>query len=152
MFHHCYRLVGLVAKASTSEAEDPGFKSRLRRDFWGVESYQWLKNWHSSGYPPRRLALQGQRWDCSAWCQYTVNGWDGKFGLQLLSQCGSTYNCLSRSVPEIHLHAAGTLSNQPTNKQFRHCLLQWLATFTGHASVVLTSVVKQGFFSPVVQC
>ena len=26
-------------------------------------------------------------------------------------------NCLSRSVPEIHWHVAGTLSNQPTNKQ-----------------------------------
>ena len=25
--------------------------------FFGVESYQWLKNWHSSGYPYRRLAL-----------------------------------------------------------------------------------------------
>ena len=24
--------------------------------------------------------------------------------------------CLNRSVPEIHLHVAGTLSNQPTNK------------------------------------
>ena len=34
--------------------------------------------------------------------------------LQLLSQCGSTYNCLSRSVPEIHSHVAGTLSK---NKQ-----------------------------------
>ena len=27
-------------KASASRAEDPGFKSRLRRDFFGVESYQ----------------------------------------------------------------------------------------------------------------
>ena len=27
-------------KASTSRAEDPGFESRLRRDFFGVESYQ----------------------------------------------------------------------------------------------------------------
>ena len=44
-------------KASASRAEDPGFESRLRRDFFGVESYQWLKNWHSSGYPARRLAL-----------------------------------------------------------------------------------------------
>ena len=44
-------------KASASRAEDPGFKSRLRRDFFRVESYQWLKNWHSSGYPARRLAL-----------------------------------------------------------------------------------------------
>ena len=28
-----YRLAGLVVKASTSGAEDPGFESRLRRDF-----------------------------------------------------------------------------------------------------------------------
>ena len=50
------RLVALVVKASASRAEGPGFESRLR-DFFGVESYQWLKNWHSSGYPARRLAL-----------------------------------------------------------------------------------------------
>ena len=53
---HSDRLVGLVVKASASRAEGPGFKSRLRRDFFGVESYQWLKNRHSSGYPARRLA------------------------------------------------------------------------------------------------
>ena len=34
------RLVGLVVKASASRAEDPGFESRLQRDFSGVESYQ----------------------------------------------------------------------------------------------------------------
>ena len=34
------RLVGLVVKASASRAEGPGFQSRLRRDFFGVESYQ----------------------------------------------------------------------------------------------------------------
>ena len=34
------RLVGLVVKASASRAGDPGFESRLRRDFFGVESYQ----------------------------------------------------------------------------------------------------------------
>ena len=34
------RLVGLVVKASVSRAEDPGFESRLFRDFSGVESYQ----------------------------------------------------------------------------------------------------------------
>ena len=34
------RLVGLVVKASASRAEDPGFESRLRRDFSGVESYR----------------------------------------------------------------------------------------------------------------
>ena len=42
---------------SASRAEDPRFKSRLRWDFSEVESYQWFKNWHSSGYPARRLAL-----------------------------------------------------------------------------------------------
>ena len=51
------RLVGLVVKASASRAGGSGFESRLRLDFFGVESYQWLKNWHSSGYPARRLAL-----------------------------------------------------------------------------------------------
>ena len=35
-----YRLVGLVVKASASRAEGPGFESRLRRDFFGVESHQ----------------------------------------------------------------------------------------------------------------
>ena len=34
------RLVGLVVKVSASRANDPGFKSRLRRDFSGVESYK----------------------------------------------------------------------------------------------------------------
>ena len=34
------RLVGLVVKASASRAEGPGFKSSLRQDFFGVESYQ----------------------------------------------------------------------------------------------------------------
>ena len=47
----------LVIKASASRMEGPGFESRLRRDFFGVESYQWLKNWHSSGYSARRLAI-----------------------------------------------------------------------------------------------
>ena len=37
-------LAGLVVKASASEVEDPGFESRLRRDFFWVESYQWLQN------------------------------------------------------------------------------------------------------------
>ena len=43
-----------------------------------------------------------------------MTGWDGKFDLQLLFQCGSKYSCLSSSVPEIHCHVAGTFTNQPT--------------------------------------
>ena len=35
--------------------------------------------------------------------------------LQVLSQCGSTSNCLCRYVPEIHSPVAGTLSKQPAN-------------------------------------
>ena len=34
------RLAGLVVKASASRAEDPGFESHLRWDFFGAESYQ----------------------------------------------------------------------------------------------------------------
>ena len=34
------RLVGLVVKASASRAEGLELKSRLRRDFFGAESYQ----------------------------------------------------------------------------------------------------------------
>ena len=57
-------LVGLVVKASASV--------RFLLVLWGffqVESYQWLQNGHSSGYPARRL---GQRWDWLAQWQYTV--------------------------------------------------------------------------------
>ena len=39
------RLVGLVVKASVSRAEDPGFESRLRRAFPGVESYKLALQW-----------------------------------------------------------------------------------------------------------
>ena len=53
----CDRLIGLVVMASASRVEDPRFESRLRQDFSGVESYQWLENWHASGYPARRLVL-----------------------------------------------------------------------------------------------
>ena len=35
-----YRLIGRVVKASASRAEGPGFESPLRREFFGVESYQ----------------------------------------------------------------------------------------------------------------
>ena len=33
------RLIGLVVKVPTSRAEDPGFESRLRQDFFRVEPY-----------------------------------------------------------------------------------------------------------------
>ena len=67
-----------------------GVQIPLATEFFQVESYQWLKNWHSSDYPARRLALEGQCWDWSAQCPYSVIGWGRKFDLQLLCQCGST--------------------------------------------------------------
>ena len=51
------RPVGLVVKASASIAADPGFKSRLRRDYSESSYASDFKNWHSSGCPARRLAL-----------------------------------------------------------------------------------------------
>ena len=68
-------------------------------------------------YPAMSLAISCQCLEWLARCQYTVTWRDRKFDLQLLSQCGSTYTCLSRPVPEIHLHVAWTLSNQSTNKK-----------------------------------
>ena len=61
-------LVGPVVYAS--RAEDPGFESRLRWDFLGIESYQWRKTWHSSGYPAR-------------WC-YKVSAGTGWPGVSIL--------------------------------------------------------------------
>ena len=58
-------------KASASRAEDPGFESRLRWDFSGVESYQWLKDLHSGGYPP------------GAW-HYRVSTGTGRSGVSIL--------------------------------------------------------------------
>ena len=51
------RLVGLVVKASASRAQDPGFESRLRRDFAGSSHTSDLKIDTPSGYLARRLAL-----------------------------------------------------------------------------------------------
>ena len=66
-----------------------------------------------AGYPVRHLAVLGQHWDWLVKCQSPVTGWDSKFDEQPLYQCGSMY-CLSRSVPNIHWHAAETFSKQPT--------------------------------------
>ena len=51
------RVVGLVVEGSASRTEDPGFESRLRRDFSGSSHTSDLQNWHSSGYPARRPAI-----------------------------------------------------------------------------------------------
>ena len=45
------------------------------RDFFQGELYQWLYALHSRGFPGRRLAITGQRWDLLARCQYNVTAW-----------------------------------------------------------------------------
>ena len=50
-------LVGLVVRRPPRERKVPGSNPACVRIFFGVESYLWLKNWYSSGYPARRLAL-----------------------------------------------------------------------------------------------
>ena len=59
--------------------------------------------------------------------------------LQPLSQCGSMYNSLSRSVSEMHNNGGGTLSNQETteavNSRFflpAHVVLRFLAFCCSH--------------------
>ena len=95
------RLVGLVVKASASGAEDPGFKSRLRRDFSGGESYRWLKNlalqWlpcQAPGVIGSALGLVGPVSVYCDWVRWTVGSATSISVWQHLK--------LSRSVPEIH--------------------------------------------------
>ena len=65
------RLVGLVVKASASRAEDPGFESRLRRDFSGSGHTSDLK----IGTPVATLP--------SAW-RFRVSAGTGRPGVSVL--------------------------------------------------------------------
>ena len=100
-------------KASTSRVEGPGFESRLRQDFFVVESYTSDLNIGTPvatlpGVIGSALGLVGPvsvycdwvRW--KVWSATSISVW------QHVKLC--------RSVPEIHSHVAGTLSNQQTNK------------------------------------
>ena len=82
------------------ESGGPGIRFPLASGIFRVESYKWLQNWHCNGYPARCLSSWERRLDWLARCQYSVTGWNGKFDLRLLSQCGSTHTCLRRSVPD----------------------------------------------------
>ena len=66
-----HRLVGVVVKASASRAEDPGFESRLRRDFSGSSHTSDLK----FGTPV--VSLPG------AW-RYRVSTGTGRPGVSIL--------------------------------------------------------------------
>ena len=54
---HDHRLVGLVVRRPPRKRKIPGSNPACAGISPWVESYQWLQNWHSSGYPARRLAL-----------------------------------------------------------------------------------------------
>ena len=56
----------------------------LREDFSRSSHTSDFKTWHSSVYPVRRLALEGQCWDRLALCQYTVSGPEIKCALGVL--------------------------------------------------------------------
>ena len=79
------RLGGLVVKASSSRAENPGFESRLRRDFSGLSHTS-----DSSELPCQEPGIIGSVLGLvgpvSVYCDWVRR----KFDLQLLSQCGST--------------------------------------------------------------
>ena len=69
--YHAHSLVGLVVKASTSKAEDPGFDSRLRRNFSGSSYTGDLK----TGTPVAILPV--------AW-RYRVSAGTGRPGVSIL--------------------------------------------------------------------
>ena len=81
-------------------AADPEFDSRLRQDFSELSHSSDLKLallW----LPCQASGVIGSTLEVVAQCQYTVIGRDRNLICSLLSQCGSTSSCLSRSVPEI---------------------------------------------------
>ena len=105
------------------ERKIPGSNPAYAGIFFGVESYQWLKNWHSSGYPARRQALQGQRDDWLARCQYTVTGRGRKFDLQLLSRVAARKTVWadpSLRYTRMLLERSATISQWRVAWQFDH--------------------------------
>ena len=71
------------------------------RAVWDTNA-KWLKTGTPVATRPGAWCYTSQCWDWLVWCQSAVTGSDSKSDLQLLSQCRSMYNCLGRSIPEIH--------------------------------------------------
>ena len=103
-------------KASTSRGTDLGSNPAILTRLFQGRVIPGTSKRILSGYPARRLAPSDQHCDWLARCPNAVSGRGGRSDLQLQSQCGSTYTCLSRCVPEIHRHAAGALRHQSTNR------------------------------------
>ena len=88
-----YRLVGLVVKASASRAEDPGFNSRLRRDFSGSSHTSDLNIGTSVATLPgawRYRVSAGTGGPVSVYCAYSILGEVESWICKILSQCGRT--------------------------------------------------------------
>ena len=75
-----YRLAGLVVKAFASRAEDPGFESRLRRDFSGSSHTSDLKTGTAVATLP------------GAW-RYRCSAGTGRPGVSILS-LGEVESCI----------------------------------------------------------
>ena len=142
-FRHC--LVGLVVKMSAWRVEDPEFGSHFcRGDFSG--SYHWLNDWHSSDYPARQLALQGQCWDCSDWCQYAVTEWGRKFDLQPLISVWQHINLFKQICPRDTLACCWDVEH-PTNKPLLECCFLAAVTFHSWPLRNWVTLTAQSFFS-----
>ena len=131
---HC--LVGLVVRRLPRERKIPGSNPTLRWDFFGVKSYQWLTNWHTSGYPAR------------PW-HYRVSAWTDRPGVSILwlgevesLVCNFYLSVAAHKIvwadPSLRYTSMLWDVKQPTNKQT--CLApsallsplesyQWLTTF-----------------------
>ena len=111
----CHRLVGLVVRRPPRERKVPGSNPACGGIFSGSSHTSDLNigapvlTCQAPGVIGSALGLVGPVSVYCDWVRWKI------FDLQLLSQCDSTSNCLSRSVPEIHSHVAWTLSNQPSN-------------------------------------
>ena len=66
------RLVGQVVKPSAPKAEGPEFESRLRREFFRVESYQRLQNWYSVATSGVIGSALGQVGPVSVYCDWVT--------------------------------------------------------------------------------
>ena len=124
---------------SASRVEDPWFESHSRLDFSGIESNQWLKNWHSSGYPGgigSVLRLVGPvsvyyEWvRCKVWSATYISVWQ--------------YVKLSEQICPWDTLACCWDVKQPTNKQTAEYLHHpsWVFRDLGHQDI-LTLISSQ---------
>ena len=87
-------------------------------EFFQVESYQWYKNWNSSGYPDRCQALLGQCWDWLAQCQHTVTEEDSLTCSFYLSMAACT--TVWADTPLQNKKTEATDNSEASTSEFTH--------------------------------